>query len=177
MTPRIETERLILRMPRADDLDGAVEQLTDPEVMRFVGGAVLREAVPVVLQRWLLRWAENGFGPLAIERREDGRFVGRVGLLVWDTRTWTRSSLLDAAEHGRVELGWGLARSAWGNGYAFEAAVAARDWMHERSFERLISLVNPENTRSVRLAQRLGATPGETVTVPSGSPAVVWVHP
>jgi RimJ/RimL family protein N-acetyltransferase len=86
-------------------------------------------------------------------------------------------SLRDAGEHAQVELGWGLVRSAWGHGYAFEAAVAARDWIRAQGFERLISLVNPENTRSVRLAERLGATLGETVTLFDGSPAVVWEHP
>jgi RimJ/RimL family protein N-acetyltransferase len=164
-------------MPRPDDADGAVEQLTDPEVMRFLGTTVPLDAIPDVIHKWLARWNENGFGPFAIERREDGRFVGRVGLLVWDTRTWQLSTLRDAAEHGQVELGWALARSAWGHGYAHEAALAARTWIRQQGFERLISLINPENVRSVRLAQRLGATPAETVTLFDDTPAVVWEHP
>jgi RimJ/RimL family protein N-acetyltransferase len=174
----IETERLLLRMPRLDDAEGAAESLTDPEVMRFLGGqTVPREAVPAVIQKWLVRWNENGFGHFAIERREDGRFLGRVGCIVWDTREWTHVTLREAGEHGQVELGWALARFAWGHGYAFEAAVAARAWMRERGFERLISLIHPDNVRSQRLAERLGATPGETVTLFDSGPAVAWVHP
>jgi hypothetical protein len=80
-------------MPRTDDADGAIEMLGDPEVMQFLGGeTVPAEDVPVVVGRWLERWEQYGVGPFVIERREDGRFLGRTGILVWDTRTGSTPS-------------------------------------------------------------------------------------
>src|SRR5207302_7750575 len=146
-------------MPRLDDVPAAAELLGNLEVMRFLGGeTVPADAVPEVVQKWLDRWELNGVGPFAIERREDGRWVGRAGILVWDTRTWTHGSVAEAGEHAQPEIGWALARAHWGNGYATEAAMAVRDWgRRERGFERLISLIAPANVASQRVAERLGA--------------------
>ena len=107
----------------------------------------------------------------------DGRAIGRVGLLVWDARTWETSTYEDAGEHAETELGWALARARWGHGYATEAARAVRDWAYaERDVERLISLIAPDNARSIRVAEKLGATPEQMIASPHG-PANVWVHP
>jgi RimJ/RimL family protein N-acetyltransferase len=171
----IETERLLLRRPTLDDVDDARELYTDPEVMRFVGGMGLdpREAV----ETWIARWEANGFGQLVLRRREDGRFVGRAGLLVWDRAVWTPTTLPEAAEP-EIELGWTLARAQWGNGYATEAALAVRQWAFaDLAVERLISLVDVANARSERVAERLGARPTETVHLNGYGPARVWLHP
>jgi RimJ/RimL family protein N-acetyltransferase len=175
---RLETERLILRMPRIEDATAAAELLGDAEVMRFLGGeTVPTEAVPEVVQKWLDRWALNDVGPFMIERRDDGVWVGRAGILVWDTRTWTQSSFAEAGEHVQPEIGWALARAHWGNGYATEAAAAVRDWgRREHGFDRLISLIAPANVASQRVAERLGAKPAETVKLFDSGEAVVWVH-
>ena len=177
--PSLETPRLVLRVPRIDDADGFAALLADPEVMRYLGGeTVPRGDVPAVLQKWLGRWDDNGFGPFALERREDGRVIGRAGVIVWDTRDWRNTTLADAGEHAQPELGWAVARPYWGNGYATEAARAVREWARrERAVERLISLINPGNVRSQRVAERLGAVPTQTVTLFDSSAAVVWVHP
>jgi RimJ/RimL family protein N-acetyltransferase len=120
---------------------------------------------------WLHRWRDNGIGPFIVER--DGRVLGRVGYLIWDRATWQISRYAEAAEP-ETELGWTLAQEHWGHGYATEAARAARDWAN---VERLISLINPQNVRSMRVAEKLGAQPTETVTLRDESPAVVWLHP
>ena len=176
---RLETERLVLRTPRLEDAPAAAEHLTDPEVMRFIGvdGATVPRPVCVeVVRKWLDRWQANGFGQFAVERREDGRFLGRAGLLVWDRAGWGPSTLPEAVEP-EIELGWTLAREHWGNGFATEAARAIRDWAFgELALERLISIIHPENTASQRVAERLGARPGEAIETTHG-PAVVWVHP
>lgn len=179
MSIQLDTERLVLRFPRPADADDLAEYLTDPEVMRYLGGATVpREDVPSVMQKWLDRWEANDFGHLAIERREDGRVLGRAGILVWDTRDWRHAVLAEVSEHTQPELGWALARAHWGYGYATEAARAVRDWaQRERGVERLISLINTDNMRSKRVAERLGAAPTETVTLFDSGPAVVWVHP
>lgn len=173
------TERLVLRLPCLGDAPAAAELLTDPEVMRFLGGeTVPREQAPDVVRKWLGRWERGGVGPFVIERREDGCFLGRSGLLVWDTRTWTHTTLADAGDHAQPELGWALARAHWGKGYATEAARAVRDWAHaDRRIDRLISLIAPGNLASQRVARRLGASPAETVTLFDSDAAVVWVHP
>lgn len=147
--------------------------------MRFLGGSVVTpERVPSVVEAWVERWERNGVGPFVIERQEDGRFLGRSGILVWDSRTWTHASFADAGSHAQPELGWALARAYWGNGYATEAAAAIRDWArHERGIGRLISLIVADNVASQRVAERLGARPTEVVSLPDSGEAVVWVHP
>ena len=175
----IKTDRLLLRLPRLDDAPAAAEYLSDPAVMRFLGGeTVPPEDAPAVVQKWLDRWEANGVGHFAIERRADGAFLGRSGILVWDTRTWTHTTPARAGENAQPELGWTLARRHWGNGYASEASEAVRDWARrERDVGRLISLINPANTASQRVAERLGAHPEATVSLFDSGEAVVWVHP
>jgi RimJ/RimL family protein N-acetyltransferase len=169
----IETERLTLRKPRLEDADDLLAYVSDPEVMRWIGGETGDRAVTVAtIERWLARWDENGIGHFVAER--DGRVIGRVGFLVWDRRTWEVSSYAEAGAHAETELGWTFVREHWGNGYATEAARAARAWADK---PRLVSLIHPENARSIRVAEKLGATPGEAITVEDDYPLVVWVHP
>lgn len=174
---RLETERLTLRMPTLDDAPGAAEMLGDPEVMRFLGGqAVPAQEVPAVVGKWIERWELHGLGPFVVERKEDGRFLGRTGILVWDTRTWVHAEPGEI-EYAQPELGWAYARLTWGNGYATEAAGAVRGWVRrERGVDRLISLIVPTNVRSCGVAERLGAVPTETVTLHGTDDAVIWVH-
>jgi len=175
----LETERLGIRLPNLDDEEPAAELLTDPAVMQFLGGEVVpREHVPEVIAKWLRRWDEDDMGPFVIERRRDRRFIGRAGLLVWDTRSWTHSTLAEAGHHAQPELGWALARAHWGAGYATEAAQAVRAWSRaERNVRHLISLIAPANVASQRVAERLQATPTETVLLFDSGEAVVWTHP
>ena len=99
----IETERLVLRRPTLDDATAVGQLLGDPEVMRFLGGeAVPPDAWADIVARWLVRWEENGLGPFVVERRRDSCFLGRVGILVWDQRTWTPSTFADAGVSGRT---------------------------------------------------------------------------
>jgi RimJ/RimL family protein N-acetyltransferase len=162
----IETERLTLRLPDADDLEAYAAMLADPEVNRFVGGAEL--AQPDIAFRalgWLIgHWHLRGYGPWIVVERASGKLVGRVGgfyPLDWPA----------------LEIAWTLARPAWGRGLALEAALAARAAVLEHlAPERLVSVVATDNARSARLARRLGCTAGET-TVIKGTPCVVFEHP
>jgi RimJ/RimL family protein N-acetyltransferase len=175
----LRTERLLLRLPRLEDAAEAAGMLGDPEVMRFLGGeTVPAEAAPAVVEKWIARWEDNGCGPFSIVRLEDGRWLGRSGILVWDVRTWTHTTFANAGEHAQPELGWALAHEHWGRGYATEAVRAVREWAYgELDVRRLVSVIRPDNIRSRRLAERLGATPGETVSLFDGGPHVVWEHP
>jgi RimJ/RimL family protein N-acetyltransferase len=118
----------------------------DPEVMRYVGehGVMNREDAWRQLAMFAGHWQLRGFGMWAVEELGTGAFVGRVGLHYpegWPDR----------------EVAWALAREFWGRGYALEAARAAlREAFESLGWPRVISLIDPGNTRSVRLAQRLG---------------------
>ena len=173
---KIETERLVLREPRLDDVDAFVEFVADDEVMRWIGGRTGdRSAAQARVERWIESWDRDGVGQFSVLL--DGYPIGRVGLLVWDRRRWEPSSYAVAGDHAQAELGWALSRRFWGHGYATEAARAARDWARaEKGIDGLISLIAPDNVRSQSVAQKLGAEPGETVQSSEG-PLVAWLHP
>jgi RimJ/RimL family protein N-acetyltransferase len=154
-------------MPRLDD--DLSEFVADETVQRWVNG--LGEDPADVIERWVGRWERNGIGPFVVEL--DGALIGRVGFLVWDARTWETSTHDVAGEHAEVELGWAILSRQWGHGYATEAARAARAWIDR---ERIISLIHPDNLRSQRVAEKLGARIERRVATPHG-PADVWVHP
>jgi len=147
--------------------------------MRFLGGQVVPvEEHGAVVERWQERWRLNAMGPFMIERRSDGRFLGRSGIVVWDSRRWTNTTVADGGRYAQPELGWAIVQAEWGNGYATEAARAVRDWVREeRRVARLISLIAPENLASQRVAERLGALPGAAVKLYDSWDSVVWEHP
>ncbi len=163
----IRTERLILRRPTAADVEDPPAFLGDPRVMDFLGG--VEDDLSGVVQNWLEGWERFPAGKLIVETPA-GERIGRVGLNFYDPVRWERSSSPDA----RAELTWALAYEHWGKGYATEAAAAVRDWFGRPG---VISLIAPLNIRSQRVAQRLDATPGETIELPDGGPHVVWTHP
>jgi RimJ/RimL family protein N-acetyltransferase len=168
----IETERLLLRTPVVADAEDLLAYIEDPEVVRWIGADPGDRSTAVAsVERWLAAWQANGIGHFVIVR--DGRVLGRAGFMVWDRSTWQPSTFAAAGEDAELELGWTLAREHWGRGYATEAAAAARAWADRG---RVISLINPENVRSQRVAEKLGARPEERVETPGG-PADVWVHP
>ncbi|HLY85676.1 MAG TPA: GNAT family N-acetyltransferase [Gaiellaceae bacterium] len=148
----ITTERLLLRKPSLEDAADLAVAYADPEVMRFIGDgstATLAE-LEAGIEQWLERWESWGVSLCSLERREDGRVLGRAGFLRWDPETWQVGG-------DETEIGWLLAREHWGRGYAAEAALALRDWaFDDRGLRRLISLIEPENVRSIRVAERLG---------------------
>jgi len=172
----IETERLLLRRPRPDDLDDFAAAFSDPEVMQFLGdgSTVTREQTEASIRRWLERWDADGIGLCSMEIRATGQVAGRTGFLVWDTADWTTSTLAGAGERAEVEIGWTVAREYWGNGYATEAALALRDWgVAERGLSRLISLIRPDNVRSVRVAEKIGESFEREIAL-MGQPALLY---
>jgi len=156
----VETERLILRKPKKSDAKALLEAHSDPEVMRYIGLGETRdlEQTRAWLEKALRRWKVDGFGHPVIERKEDGRVLGRAGFLVWNPDTWETGTLAELGEQSVVELGWMLAQEHWGNGYAVEAATALRDHgFRDLGFERLISLILRGNERSERVAEKIGS--------------------
>lgn len=176
---QIETERLLLREPRPEDAEALLDLVGDGEAMRPIGSEPGGMEVAVEhLERWLRRWEANGMGPFLVIAKGDTSVIGRVGPLVWNARTWENSTLEAAGDDAVVELGWMIASARWGRGYAPEAARAVRQWVYDtRGVEHLISLIDPANTKSVRVAEKLGAEPTETVQLLGEFPATIWVHP
>jgi RimJ/RimL family protein N-acetyltransferase len=170
-----------VRTPTPGDADALYDLFADPDVM----GGLNREPVSTlekaraIVEGGIGGWETDGLGPFVVATAgADPRAVGWAGLMIFDTRGWTPSTWADAGRHAQPELGWALMRTHWGNGYATEAAAAIRDWAHDcRSIDRLVSLISPENVRSRRVAERLGAVPTETVIpLDSSREAVVWRH-
>jgi RimJ/RimL family protein N-acetyltransferase len=154
---RLETPRLVLREPRAEDAVAFSEIWRDPETTRFVGGAKARDEVDAMVARMVEHWNRYGVGLFTIERKEDDRVLGRVGLLLWDPGRWV--SGFHATLEGAVEteVGWTLGREHWGRGYATEGALASRDWaFRQLRLTRLISLIALENAASIRVAEKIG---------------------
>jgi RimJ/RimL family protein N-acetyltransferase len=156
----IETDRLILRKPKLGDARALQRAYGDPEVMEFIGDGATRslDETREAIRRSTARWKSDGFGTFSIERKEDGKVLGRTGFLVWNSETWTTGTLAEFGDDiGVVELGWLLAKEHWGQGYATEAAAAARDHaFKELRLPRLISLIMKGNDRSIRVAERIG---------------------
>ncbi|MDX6480963.1 MAG: hypothetical protein QOG85_1473 [Gaiellaceae bacterium] len=165
----IATERLLLRRPRPEDAPGLLDAFADPEAMRYIGDGSTTDLAgsEAAVARWLERWDAWGIGMFVVERREDGRVLGRAGFLRWDPETWE----IGGAE---TEIGWGLAREHWDKGYATEAALALRDWgVAERGLSRLTSLIQPGNDPSVGVAEKIGETLEREVVV-RGRPTLLY---
>jgi RimJ/RimL family protein N-acetyltransferase len=141
----LETERLTLREYRLDDLDAAAEMFADPVHMQHYPHPFSREESLVWIEENLRRYEDDGFGLWVVEPRDTGEFIGDVGLTY---RT------VDGIEE--VEIGWHITHSAWGHGYAPEAAAACRDYAFaELAIPRLISIIGPDNIASRRVAEKI----------------------
>jgi RimJ/RimL family protein N-acetyltransferase len=172
----IETERLVLRPPEPEDAAAIARLFMDPEVMRFIGDGETGAYDDAVdrIERLQRAWAEDGFGTFIVVHRELGA-IGRCGLLVWDRREWRPGTRSELGADGEIELGWMLERGAWGHGFATEAAIAARDWaLREVAPTRLISLIHPGNTRSMRVAERVGERHEHDVVTHRGITVQLW---
>lgn len=144
----IGTARLRLRPWRAADRAPFLAMSADPEVMAHLGGVADAAAVDASLARIAACQAAYGHCFWAVERRDDGAFLGFCGLKVADPGTPIA---------GEVEIGWRLARDAWGRGYASEAAQAALGWAWATlPVARVVAVTVPANVRSRGLMERLG---------------------
>lgn len=151
IAPTIETERLRLRTFRVEDAEAHWRMLADPRVMTFLHDDPLgREDAWRRLVTAPGLWVLFGYGYWAVERREDGRFIGQVGF--GQFRRDMRPSL-----EGLPEMGWMLASDAHGQGYAGEAVAAALDWADEAlPGTQIVAIIEEGNAASIRLAERAG---------------------
>lgn len=164
--PQITTDRLLLRGFEPRDVEPYIALLADPDVARFLadGRALTRVEAWRQLAMILGHWMLKGYGLWAVEERATGRLIGRIGC--HDPEGWPA-----------FEVGYVLARDAWGKGYAREGAAAAlaygRDTLRR---DEIISIIRPANVGSIRVATALGAVAAETIEF-FGAPAVLYRYP
>ena len=150
--PVIETERLILRGHMLTDFPAFAAMRADPVVMKFMGkgDTIDEEEAWTRFQSISGHWQLKGFGTWAIEERASGAVVGSIGYA--DKK---RPSSHPAS--GAPEMGWSLAASAHGKGFASEALRAALDW--GRAFfglARVVCVISDDNVASIHLAEKHG---------------------
>lgn len=166
--PDVRTGRLLLRGWRDEDLKVFAAMNADPEVLAyFPSGPLTPAESDALLARFRARWEDDGHAPWAAERLDTGAFIGFIGLA---------TAHFDADFTPAVEVGWRLARDAWGHGYATEGGRASLAWGFETlGLGEIVSFTTPSNARSRAVMERLGMTrdPGddfEHPRIPVGHP-------
>lgn len=143
--PILNTERLRLRMLTVDDFDEYAAIHMDPDVTRYtVRSQMGRHDAWRHMAMIVGHWALRGYGMWGVEELATKKLVGRVGF--YDAEGWPG-----------FELGWTIGKAWWGKGYATEAAKRCLQYAwEEMGREHLISLIDPENVASIRVAERIG---------------------
>ena len=169
-TPRLETERLVLRRwDVAADLDAYAALCADPDVMRYIGDGSTRTRAECEeqLRAFEETWTDRSLGLFATELRATGELIGFIGLAIPDFLP----EILPA-----VEIGWRLARAHWGRGYATEGARAALAFGFDRvGLDRIVSVHVIGNDPSGNVMQKIGMhVDRETVHPRTGRPVRVY---
>lgn len=164
----LETPRLILRPWEDRDAEPFAALNADAEVMRYFPAPLDRAASDALIARLRAQAARDGVAFSAVERREDGALLGMIGI--------GRVEIPGTVVDGTLEIGWRLARPAWGHGYATEGAVA---WL-SHAFDTLrvpevLAFTARPNLPSQAVMRRLGMREDpdrdfEHPRVPEGSP-------
>ena len=143
--PILTTERLHLRALQASDFEAYAAMHADYEVTKFTTRSHLDRTeawrhLAMLLGHWQLR----GYGMWGVEERQSGTLVGRVGFH-------------EPAGWPDFELAWTIGRNWWGKGYAPEAARACLAYaFEEMNRDHVISLIDPANVSSIRVAEKIG---------------------
>ncbi|HEY0925058.1 GNAT family N-acetyltransferase [Brevundimonas sp.] len=143
--PVLQTERLTLRPIAMEDFPRWAEMMADPEASRFLGGVQPAATAWRGFMTMAGAWSLTGVSMFSVVERDTGLWLGRIG--PWRPHGWPGD-----------EVGWGLHPDAQGKGYGVEAATAALDYAFDvLGWEDVIHCIDPDNTPSQRLAERLGS--------------------
>jgi RimJ/RimL family protein N-acetyltransferase len=147
--PDLRTERLTLRPWRESDVQPWAAMNADPLVREYLGDLLTREQSAASAAHFQAQLDERGFGFWAVEVHGTGEFIGFTGL--------------DQVDEGMpftgIEIGWRLARSGWGHGYATEAALASLAFGFETlALSEIVSVTTATNLRSQAVMRRIGMT-------------------
>jgi RimJ/RimL family protein N-acetyltransferase len=146
----VETARLLLRVPELADAEALMDILWDPEVVeqKQVTLSEPPGGLDLALKNtsaMLRQWERRGYGQWSVIEKVTGHVIGCVGFY-HPERPWPG-----------VDLGWVVHRSRWGHGFATEAASAALGWIWESTqIARVVSLIAPDDRRSIRIATKIG---------------------
>lgn len=163
LAPQLRTNRFVLRAPILSDFSACAE-IACSDRGRFVGGPMSREDAWAEFTAMVAGWALHGHGGFAILDADDTV----LGFIVLGLEPGDRE----------VELGFALTAPAEGNGVAEECARAVRDWAaKDLGLTELVSYIDPENTRSIALAERLGAKRDTTAEAAFEDGTQVYRHP
>lgn len=142
---RLETERLLLRPPCAEDFDAFSAFCADPLPMQHLGGVQAPSVAWRSLATMAGSWHLLGYSMFSVIEKDSGRWVGRAG--PWQPHGWPGP-----------EVGWSIVPDRWGRGYAPEAARAAIDWAFDvLGWDQVIHTIAPDNRNSQAVARKLGA--------------------
>ncbi len=145
----IRTERLHLREWGEGDDEAFARHLNTPAVMRWLGGVLPPDRVDEAAARYRRWQAERGYTFWIVERRDDAQWLGFCGL--------KRADALGTSVPDVCEIGWRFRESAWGRGYAREAAAASLAYaFDELGEDRVVAVTVPGNEASWGLMLRLG---------------------
>ncbi len=162
---QLDTPRLLLRLPRAEDLDAWDAMMVDEEAARFIGGVTARSLSWRALMTMIGTWHAHGFGMFSVIEKSTGRWIGRLG--PWRPDGWPGT-----------EVGWAMTRDCWGKGYATEGAAAAAEWAFTHlGWTDVIHCIHPANLASQAVARKLGSTnrgPGHLPAPYHESPIEIW---
>lgn len=142
----IETERLIFRKFTTNDLPMLIEQRSDPDVNRYLGGTTLQnpEALAKRIEFYISCYTSHGFGMCAMLWKESGNMIGSAGL-----------QPLDGTDE--IEVGYSMIKDFWGKGIGTEAAHGWLDFgFNEAGLERIVAVANTDNAASRRIMEKLG---------------------
>ncbi|QGV79982.1 GNAT family N-acetyltransferase [Streptomyces ficellus] len=143
------TDRLLLRRWRDPDLEPWAAMNADPEVRQHLGDVLTREQSDASVARFRAAFDRRGYGWWAVEVRATGEFIGFAGL----------DDVDDGMPFTGVEIGWRLARSAWGQGYATEAALAVlAHGFDTLALPEILAVTTATNLRSQAVMRRIGMT-------------------
>jgi RimJ/RimL family protein N-acetyltransferase len=157
----IETPRLLLRLPRPEDFDGYAELHADEEAARHIGGSLPRTAAWRKFLQSPGAWMIQGYAMFSVVDKVSNEWLGQCG--PWQPLGWPGT-----------EVGWAFRRSAWGKGYAREAAIVAIGWAFDNlGWTEVIHSINNENKPSQALAQRLGSRLLRQASLPAPYETVV----
>ena len=160
----IETDNLLLRRWRPDDIDFYAGYLSNEETAQFYGGTMPPDKAWRHMASVIGHWALRGFGVWAVEDRDKAQLVGCAGL--WEPYGWPE-----------IELVYWFISSAYENGYAIEAAKRVHEYAHEKlGNSRLVSYIHPDNEASRRVLEGMGAKLEGTMDLFDFGPHRVYRH-
>lgn len=143
--PVLETARLTLRPVALEDFPRWAGMMADPEAARFLGGPQPAEVAWRSFMTMAGAWSLTGVSMFSVIERDSGLWLGRIG--PWHPLGWPGT-----------EVGWGLHPDAQGRGYGLEAATATINYAFDvLGWTEVIHCIDPDNTPSQRLAERLGS--------------------